>query len=154
NEVGLLVSRLGSMTEQRIGYTEINSNFLARGTKQFTDDFSATLLVGQSITDIKRSNLVSLGSQAVVAKLQSINNYVVYNTTSLRPEKYIMGVFGDLKLNYKNRLFLDLTARNDWSSTLPKNNRSFFYPSASLSYIFSDALNLDSESILSFGKLR
>lgn len=154
NEVGLLVSRLGSMTEQRIGYTEINSNFLARGTKQFTDDFSATLLVGQSITNIKRSNLVVLGSQAVVAKLQSINNYVVYTPTSNRPEKYIMGVFGDLKLNYKNQLFLDLTARNDWSSTLPKNNRSFFYPSASLSYIFSDALGLDSESMLSFGKLR
>ncbi len=154
NEVGLLVSRQGSMTEQRIGYTEINSNLLARATKQFNNDFSATLLVGQSITDIKRSNLTTTGTQAVVAGLESINNYVVYNTTSVKPERYIMGIFGDLKLNYKNQLFLDLTARNDWSSTLPKNNRSFFYPSASLSYIFSDALKLDNDSFLSFGKLR
>lgn len=154
NEVGLIISRLGSMSEQRIGYSEINSNFLARATKQFNKDFSATFLVGQSITAIKRTSLSVNGSQAVVPGLESINNYVVYTSGTSNPERNIIGVFGDLKLAYKNQLFLDLTARNDWSSTLPKNNRSFFYPSGSLAYVFSDALKLSKNSILSFGKLR
>ncbi|HEX7365689.1 MAG TPA: SusC/RagA family TonB-linked outer membrane protein [Pelobium sp.] len=154
NEVGLLISRLGSLSEQRIGYSEVNSNFLAKATKQLNKDFSATFLLGQSFTSIKQSNLTTSGSQAVVPGLESINNYVVYNTSVSNPKKNIIGVFGDLKLAYKDQLFLDLTARNDWSSTLPKNNRSFFYPSASLAYIFSDALNLSDNSFLSFGKLR
>ncbi|WP_026902538.1 SusC/RagA family TonB-linked outer membrane protein [Pedobacter glucosidilyticus] len=154
NEVGLLISRLGSMSEQRIGYSEINSNFLARATKQINEDFSATFLLGHSYTAIKRSSLSTNGSQAVVPGLESINNYVVYTTASANPQRNIIGVFGDLKLAYKNQLFLDLTARNDWSSTLPRDNRSFFYPSASLAYIFTDALNLSKESFLSFGKLR
>lgn len=53
-------------------------------------------------------------------------------------ERSMYSVFGSLQLAFREYLSLDLTARNDWSSTLPKDNRSFFYPSASLSYIFSD----------------
>lgn len=49
------------------------------------------------------------------------------------------GVFGDLTLGYNDYLFLNITARNDWSSTLPEDNRSFFYPGAGISFVASDA---------------
>lgn len=52
-------------------------------------------------------------------------------------------VFSFLNLSYNDYLFLEVTGRNDWSSTLPKNNNSYFYPSASLSFIASDAFNLE-----------
>ncbi len=61
------------------------------------------------------------------------------------------------KFNYDGYLFFDATFRNDWSSTLSKTNRSFFYPSLSLSYVYTDMLrNMGSSlpSWLSYGKLR
>src|SRR5690606_35774151 len=54
---------------------------------------------------------------------------------------------------YDNKIFVDLTGRNDWSSTLPNENRSFFYPSVSTSFILSDLLNLRSSNF-NYWKLR
>ncbi len=68
-------------------------------------------------------------------------------------ERAISSVFGTASLGYKGYLFLDVTARNDWSSTLPMNNNSFFYPSVSGSWVFSD-MDWNTPDWLSFGKLR
>ena len=65
----------------------------------------------------------------------------------------LMGVFGELSLGYKDWAFLGVTGRNDWSSTLPVNNRSYFYPSVSGSLVFTDALQLHSP-VLDYGKVR
>jgi TonB-linked SusC/RagA family outer membrane protein len=70
-----------------------------------------------------------------------------------RSEYESNSVFGSLNIGFKNQLFLDLTARNDWSSTLPADNWSFFYPSASLGWIFTETLGI-STGPLSYGKLR
>ena len=154
NEKGLLISTLGSMTEQRISYSEVNSNFFARAMKQFGEKWMATLLVGQSYTHINRSNLSLNGAQAVVPNVESINNYNVYTTTTNPSKKNIIGLFGDLSVSYDNTVFLSVTGRNDWSSTLPAANRSFFYPSTSLSYVFTETLGLQDNPIFNFGKLR
>src|SRR5690606_11882890 len=61
-------------------------------------------------------------------------------------------VFGQASFGWRSQLYLDLTARNDWSSTLPADNWSYFYPSASLSWIFTETLDL-STSPLNYGKL-
>ncbi|MBC8034772.1 MAG: TonB-dependent receptor, partial [Chitinophagaceae bacterium] len=76
----------------------------------------------------------------------------LFNTRATTRRKYA-GIFGSGKIGYRNALFLEVTARNDWSSTLPSNNNSFFYPSASLSYVFTD-LHRIGGSILSYGKIR
>ena len=62
-------------------------------------------------------------------------------------------VLASVNIGFKNQVFLDLTARNDWSSTLPPANWSFFYPSASLGWIFTETFGLG-ETFLSYGKLR
>ncbi|MDM8004180.1 MAG: SusC/RagA family TonB-linked outer membrane protein, partial [Bacteroidota bacterium] len=62
-------------------------------------------------------------------------------------------VLASVNIGFKNQVFLDLTARNDWSSTLPPENWSFFYPSASLGWIFTETFGLG-ETFLSYGKLR
>jgi hypothetical protein len=72
---------------------------------------------------------------------------------SYKSKKRINSVYGMGELAYKGYAYLDVTARNDWSSTLPANNNSYFYPSASLSLIVSDMFNIQSK-LLSFAKLR
>ncbi|PZP49595.1 MAG: SusC/RagA family TonB-linked outer membrane protein, partial [Pseudopedobacter saltans] len=66
--------------------------------------------------------------------------------------KRLQGTYGEMGASYKSIAFLTLTARNDWSSTLPIENRSYFYPSASGSFVFTELL--PKNSILSFGKVR
>jgi TonB-linked SusC/RagA family outer membrane protein len=154
NNFGLLISPLGSMTEQRISYTEINSNFFARVNKQIAEKWNVNFLLGHSFTHIKGTNLSLNGQQAVVPNVETINNYSVYFPTTFPSAKNIIGVFGDLTVSYNNTLFLSATARNDWSSTLPVQNRSFFYPSTSLSYVFTETLGLQENPIFNFGKLR
>jgi iron complex outermembrane receptor protein len=82
---------------------------------------------------------------------QDENNIPIAN--ELRYEKKINSVFSFLNLSYQNTLFLELSGRNDWSSSLPANNNSYFYPSASLSYIVSEHFDLSRLSI-NFVKLR
>ncbi|NMM50372.1 SusC/RagA family TonB-linked outer membrane protein [Marinigracilibium pacificum] len=65
--------------------------------------------------------------------------------------KEIKSIYGTASIGYNNFLYLDLTARNDWSSALPANNNSYFYPSAGLSMVFSELI---SSKILSHGKIR
>lgn len=75
--------------------------------------------------------------------------------TEYRSERKSNGLYGILNVGWKDYLFLEVTARNDWSSTLPAKSNSFFYPSASLSYVFTEAMNLGAaENWLDFGKLR
>jgi iron complex outermembrane receptor protein len=80
------------------------------------------------------------------------NSYGVANTTATRKEMLKYAYFGMLNLSYKDFLFLEGTARQEYSSTLPPANNSYFYPSVNASFVFTDALSLP--SILSFGKLR
>jgi iron complex outermembrane receptor protein len=82
-------------------------------------------------------------------------DYSTWLPDEYRLQSKINSVYGILDLGYKNMLFLQMTGRNDWSSTLPAASNSFFYPSASLSFVFSEALGLkDKQSWLDFGKLR
>ncbi|MBN1599155.1 MAG: SusC/RagA family TonB-linked outer membrane protein [Bacteroidales bacterium] len=74
-------------------------------------------------------------------------------TGESRWSKVTQSVFGFINLGFKDLIFLDLTARNDWSSTLPDDNNSYFYPSVSTSIVYSDIFNIR-ENILPFGKLR
>jgi outer membrane receptor protein involved in Fe transport len=78
----------------------------------------------------------------------SENKFFTEGTT----EKRLLGVYGELRAAYKNIAYLTVTGRNDWSSTLPVNNRSYFYPSVSGSVVFTELL--PKNDVLSFGKIR
>jgi len=93
-------------------------------------------------------------AELIVPDLYTVSNAAVAPTTELSERHTeLQSVFGTANFSYKNFLFLDFTGRNDWSSTLPLNNNSYFYPSVSLSFILSDALGISS-NFLSFLKLR
>lgn len=79
----------------------------------------------------------------------------VLNPTENRYVQEINSVYGLANISYKNYLFLDLSGTNDWSSTIRPSNWSYFYPSAALSFVFTDAFDLSAvKNWLSYGKLR
>ena len=136
-------------------YSRISGDALLTAHKEF-GDFSTKLIVGNSVYKTKSRSIGDYTSNLVIPGIYNINyrqgEPYVYEGTA---EAGLIGVFGDLTVGYKDFLFLHGTGRNDWNSKLAKANRSFFYPSADLSFVFTDAISLFKKSkILSFGKIR
>ena len=142
----------GFILEQNINYTGLESNFLAAFTKSWSEDFTTDLTLGQQISDSKRTYLEARGEGLNVPGVNEIGNTTNFFINKTVEQNRVVGVFGELKFGYKDKLFLTLTGRNDWISQLSKDGRSFFYPSASLAYDVSDLFG--DNDIFTFGKLR
>lgn len=134
-------------------FKELNYDLMLNYNKDFGDDFNVSGTIG---TNIRRNEFRSIQNETngglVVKDLYAISNSL--GTPPPATERFeklgVNGVFGLVSLGYKDFLFMDITGRNDWSSTLPSGSNSFFYPSVSSSFLFSELLNSQS---LSFGKL-
>ncbi len=143
----------GQFTDQELYNREFNTDILATVNKNLNPELELTGIVGFNI------NQRSLRRTKVTASDLSVDELYNYaNAASTAPVNYqslrrIYGIYGDVTLNYRNFLFLNVTGRNDWSSTLPEDNNSFFYPSVSASVVFTEAFNIAS-NFLSFGKFR
>jgi hypothetical protein len=83
-----------------------------------------------------------------------MNNSSVYNNSESYTQTRTVGFFANLSLAYRSMLYLNATGRNDVVSTMPRGNRSFFYPSVSAGFIFTELAPLKDNLILSFGKVR
>ena len=157
---GMEFANLGAISDVDGGMKNWNTNYLSMeysGILKYDQrwtNFSISALAGASSyyrTSERRTQEVA---SILVAGFKNISNSSDYPTVSQTyTGKRINSVFASLSLGFKNWLFLDATARNDWSSTLPINNCSYFYPSVGVSFVFSDAFQTD-PAILSFGKLR
>ena len=146
----------GFIVREGLNYNELTSNLFANFQKDLTDDISGSLLVGNQISDIKSRRLTRRAEGLDENNLKTFDQANNFFSDRGGIEQRIVGLFGDLRLDYKRTLYLNVTARNDWSSTLPKANRSFFYPSFSLSYVLSQSLS-DSGNLpdfLTYAKLR
>jgi TonB-linked SusC/RagA family outer membrane protein len=138
--------RRGAYHLQDIGQTESNIEFLTTYTKSFSN-FNLSLNGGGNIMrQFYRDNYMGSAPNAglIVPGLYRISNIsnigLMYSNSS--SEKAIYSVFGVASLGYMDQLYLDISGRNDWSSTLPANNRSYFYPSVSLSWLANYTFNL------------
>ncbi len=123
-----------------------NNEFLVTAKKEnlFGSNFNASVSVGGTQWQRTRYGLKGESGEWVSPWLFSFNNYEDElnspEISEVRYEKQINSVYGFLNLSYSNFLFLEVAGRNDWSSALPLNNNSYFYPSGSLSFIASEAL--------------
>lgn len=137
---------------------EHNISFLFLGDNQVTKDLRLGYNLGANIM-YQKYELLSAATKNMLEKDNWIFNtgYQLTNASENGHERSMYSAFGSLQLAFREYLSLDLTARNDWSSTLPKDNRSFFYPSASVSYIFSDfmrSINHPLPAWMTFAKTR
>jgi outer membrane receptor protein involved in Fe transport len=144
----------GSFTESTSYTAETNWGLILTGTRQLTSDLSLDATAGGGLRKDKYEDSGVTVSRLTAPGIYSIDNAAVTPIPSdYYSEREIRGLFGALSLNYKGWFNLDLTGRNDWSSTLPEGENSYFYPSVSTAFLFSDALGLRS-NLLSSGKLR
>lgn len=144
----------GSYAEDAYTVDERNTEGIFTYTKKINDDFSVDALAGFNERNHSDANNYQKAPRLAVPDLYTLTNSRDPLTSSnLYSELKVYSVYASAQVGYKNYAFLNVTGRNDWSSTLPSSNRSYFYPSISGSLILSDALNLKSNT-LDFLKLR
>ena len=134
------MNQAGSVYAQYRRQHELNHDFLANYQRKFFDsrfDLSAT--VGMNINERGyRWMQGQTDNLAIYTDFWMLSNGASRSVLNESEQKRrLVGVFGDVMLGWDEWVYLDITARNDWSSTLPKGNNSFFYPGVTLSGIFT-----------------
>ncbi|HYC27597.1 MAG TPA: SusC/RagA family TonB-linked outer membrane protein, partial [Chitinophagaceae bacterium] len=150
----------GTLTQYTIDYHELNGNFSLEANKQFSD-VSLRVVAGGNTQDnvnkIGGMGAVPLSGQGPAGPFKVPFFYSSSNISD-KPYAYyfahyrVNSLYGSADIGFRNYLFLTVTARNDWFSTLNKNSNDILYPSVSGSFVFSDVLHLP--SWINFGKIR
>ena len=143
----------GRLSKDLVNYTYITTTVMTNFHKSF-GDFDTHLLLGTTSEDFNTKNQNLWGYAFSTPGTISFNNIETTNKffTDATTRRRLVGAYGEVGVSYKDIVYLTATGRNDWSSTLPVKNWSYFYPSVSGSFIFTQLL--PANNILSFGKLR
>ncbi|WP_345953620.1 SusC/RagA family TonB-linked outer membrane protein [Mucilaginibacter sp. PAMB04168] len=145
---------VGNVIEESFKQFEYDSKLNALFNTTITSDFDVNGLVGVNYND--------RGTRSLYTEVQGLTIpgfYQLSNTSNLptasesETHRRLLGVYGQATFGYKRYLYLTLTGRNDWSSTLPKGGNSYFYPGASLAYNIIESLGLQNTAVSS-AKLR
>ena len=143
----------GQVTEDSYTSSELNTDFMLVINKDFNEDFTFNAVLGHNFNQRDGSSMGSSVIGLSTPKFYNLSNSPstpsVYETST---QRRLVGVYGTASFGYKGMVYLNMSARNDWSSTLPSNNRSFFYPSIDGSFLFSELL--ENKDVLSYGKVR
>ncbi len=143
-----------SFSEDVMRRQETNLDFILSYNNYFGEHLSLNAQFGGNHrTNYFKRNYIGV-NDATINGLYNVSNNASNNTNVSRIEaKEVNSFFGAASFGFKSFLYLDVTARNDWSSTLPVANNSYFYPSVSLSGVITDALQISSP-FLSYAKVR
>ncbi|GAT61810.1 TonB-linked outer membrane protein, SusC/RagA family [Paludibacter jiangxiensis] len=153
---GSVVSEMyqkGRLSKSNYDYAYTTTNIMSNFHKTISD-FDLNLLLGTTTENTERTNQTHWGYNFITAGTISFNNIASTNQffKDATVKKRLVGAYGEFRASYKNIAYLTATGRNDWSSTLPEDNQSYFYPSVSGSMVFTELL--PKNNILSFGKVR
>jgi len=145
----------GAYRQDRIAFEERNSDFLLTYNKVFDNVWGVKVSGGANRMDQRRSYISARANELSLPGVYNLgNSRIPVQTEQFDSHKRINSVYGFAEISYNNALFLQLTARNDWSSTLPADNNAYFYPSVNVSAVLSDLFNFSTNSVVSFAKLR
>ncbi|WP_235296272.1 SusC/RagA family TonB-linked outer membrane protein [Portibacter marinus] len=146
-------NRFGAFSTGQGKSRELNADFLVRYQEDITPDLNAIFSFGGNHLETDGSGINSRVDRLLVPDIYNLGNRRVYPITNNNIyEKRLNSLYGFANFAYRNFLYLDVTARNDWSSALPVNNNSYFYPSFTLSGLVHEVVRLP--SVISFMKLR
>lgn len=143
----------GRLSKAMLNYNYVSTTVMTNFHKR-AGDFDGHLMLGTTAENTETNSQNHWGYNFTTPGTISFNvidaasKYFNDGTT----RKRLVGAYGELGISYKDIVFLTATGRNDWSSTLPIENRSYFYPSLSGSFVFTELM--PSNNILSFGKVR
>ena len=142
----------GFLVEQELNEINLTSNLMANWHFDVSEDIKLSGVLGQDM-QLRNNKWVSTRGEGYVLE----DFYNLYNTTNLFQANSAirqrnLGIFGDVTASYQDFLYLTFTGRNDWSSTLPEQNNSYFFPSVSASWVMSDMMAMP--GFLNLAKLR
>lgn len=145
---------LGNITEVVNRIQEINSTLTAVFTPRIGTNFTLDVKLGNDINQRTGRNQQVYGVNFVIPGLYNLTNTSTQRFSSDRQSKRrIVGIFADASIGYRNFAFLNVTAREDLTSTLPYENAQYFYPGVSGSLIWTDAFKIQSR-VIDYGKIR
>lgn len=157
--IGAGRSPTGEIQQDNFFRNELNGDLLitARKDNLFLEGLNANLLLGNNLNQRKTQQSLIDVSTLTLPGFYNVSNGSVFTANTGTGEfstlRRLVGYYGQLSLNYNNYLFLELSGRADQSSTLPKANNTYFYPSASVSFVPTDAFKFNSD-VLSYAKVR
>lgn len=128
----------GSYDENLTRFREINADFLLGAETQLTEQFGLSGTFGGNIMNRRSDSNTQEADDFVVRGLYSLGNSRENNSTYSYSERQVNSLYASMEFDYNNYLFLNLTARNDWFSTLDPEERSILYPSVTTSFVFTD----------------
>jgi outer membrane receptor protein involved in Fe transport len=148
---------LGHVWNDDLTNTEQDYNFIATVQKDINEDLAFRGIVGFNANQrdfaryrVTGTGIISDGLNTGLYRLDATSSQIA--NTDYTSQRRLNGLYADLSLSFRDYLFLNLAGRNDWSSTLPKDNNNYFYPSASLSFVLSEAVTMP--AFLSYAKVR
>lgn len=153
--VNTLTGAKGGYTYNPSGVTQTYADVIASLDKKLSDKFTLTANLGGSIQNNQTQGSITDGNLLAFANVFSISNidYVRVHPFQYADRRQIQSVFGTATLGYDNKIFLDITGRNDWDSSLAFTNKDhFFYPAVGLNAVLSQLFKLP--EVISFAKIR
>lgn len=142
----------GQIEENTVRYREVYSDFLIRASHSLTDKISGNITLGNNLNHREDQNLYARGRNLSIPDFYNLDNASDRYASNLSSVIRTAALFFNVDLEYNRMLYLNVTGRNEWSSTFGPNQNNFFYPSASASFVFSELL--PETDIFSFGKVR
>ncbi|MEZ5197150.1 MAG: SusC/RagA family TonB-linked outer membrane protein [Bacteroidales bacterium] len=133
---------------------DINSDLLANITKNFNEDLSFTATLGWNMTQLFTNWVEGKANGLAIPEYYNLNNTSTNSTREATSKVRRAGLFYDIGFSWRSMVYINTTGRNDWSTTLPAENNSFFYPSINGSFIFTELPGLSDNEILPYGKIR
>lgn len=152
-EVGSAGQKSGDIENYGAQDNVFNNLFTATWTGKW-DKFGLDVIIGNEVNQTKVRYWDYYGSNFNFYGLPTIGNATSYSSSEYTVKDRTVGTFGSISASWNNQLYLTVTGRNDVVSTMPRGSRSFFYPSVSLGWIFTELPGLKDNNLLSFGKLR
>ena len=134
--------------------SQINSDLMVNMRHTFNNDLSGTLLLGENNFQQTNTSRFTQGTNLLIPNFFDMSNATSVQSSESEYRIRRMAWYGQATGDYKNMLYLTLSGRDETSSTLPASANNFFYPSAGLSFIFTEPLKLSGSKYLSFGKIR
>ncbi|UBM63031.1 SusC/RagA family TonB-linked outer membrane protein [Candidatus Sulfidibacterium hydrothermale] len=151
--IGSRTYSAGQVTVSSYNHFDLNSDLIAYMNWNLSENTSMYANVGFNMQQRKSNYVWGQANGLSIPDFYNLSNSPNIQTGESTYEKRMMGVFFDVGVSYKNMLYLNVTGRNDWSTTLPEENNSFFYPSINGSFILSQLPFLKGNKVLPYVKI-
>ncbi|MEI6884616.1 MAG: SusC/RagA family TonB-linked outer membrane protein [Bacteroidota bacterium] len=152
--VGSAAQASGWCKESMENNKDFNSDLMMNIDKDFAKDFNVKVILGHNMQQHYYYVLNGNANDLVIPEYYNLNNSTAISANEATNKIRRAGIYGDIQLSWKSMLYLSMTGRNDWSTTLPQGKNSFFYPSIGLGWIFTQLPGLKDNKVLPYGKIR